>query len=58
MTPFAPGRKEIVLFFYIYAISEILAIFLDSAIIPTYSVVYPVGIGGLLGLWSALTLLL
>ncbi|PWN49928.1 chitin synthase export chaperone, partial [Violaceomyces palustris] len=36
----AVGRKEIVLFFYLYAISEVLAIFLDSAIIPTYSQVY------------------
>lgn len=36
----AVGRKEIVLFFYLYALSEILAIFLDSAIIPTYSQVY------------------
>ncbi|KAK0523592.1 Chitin synthase, class 7 [Tilletia horrida] len=36
----AVGRKEIVLFFYLYALSEILAIFLDSAIIPTYSAVY------------------
>jgi hypothetical protein len=34
------GRKEIVLFFYLYGISEILAIFLESAIIPTYSGVY------------------
>ncbi|PWY98260.1 hypothetical protein BCV70DRAFT_165255 [Testicularia cyperi] len=36
----AVGRKEIVLFFYLYALSEILAIFLDSAIIPTYSQAY------------------
>lgn len=36
----AVGRKEIVLFFYLYALSEMLAIFLDSAIIPTYSPVY------------------
>lgn len=36
----AVGRKEIVLFFYLYAISEIIAIFLDSAIIPTYSAAY------------------
>ncbi|KDN45217.1 hypothetical protein K437DRAFT_256662 [Tilletiaria anomala UBC 951] len=36
----AVGRKEIVLFFYLYAVSEILAIFLDSAIIPTYSGAY------------------
>lgn len=36
------GRKEIVLFFYIYAVIELLAIFLDSAVIPTASGVYPV----------------
>lgn len=37
----AVGRKEIVLFFYIYAVVELLAIFLDSAVIPTASGVYP-----------------
>jgi len=37
----AVGRKEIVLFFYLYAVIELLAIFLDSAIIPTSSGVYP-----------------
>jgi hypothetical protein len=36
------GRKEIVLFFYMYAVVELLAIFLDSAVIPTASSVYPV----------------
>ncbi|CAO1621645.1 unnamed protein product [Parajaminaea phylloscopi] len=36
----AVGRKEIVLFFYLYALSEVLAIFLDSALIPTYSQAY------------------
>lgn len=36
------GRKEIVTFFYLYAIIELLAIFLDSGIIPTSSPVYPV----------------
>lgn len=36
------GRKEIVLFFYMYAVIELLAIFLDSAVIPTASGVYPV----------------
>lgn len=36
------GRKEIVLFFYLYGITEILVIFLESAIIPTYSPVYSV----------------
>jgi hypothetical protein len=38
----AVGRKEIVLFFYMYMFVELLAIFLDSAIIPTSHVVYPV----------------
>lgn len=38
----AVGRKEIVLFFYIYMFVELLAIFLDSAIIPTSNKVYPV----------------
>lgn len=37
----AVGRKEIVMFFYIYAVIELLAIFLDSAVIPTASSVYP-----------------
>ncbi|KAF8310852.1 hypothetical protein DL93DRAFT_2230013 [Clavulina sp. PMI_390] len=37
----AVGRKEIVLFFYMYAIIELLAIFLDSAVVPTASGVYP-----------------
>ncbi|KAG8894606.1 Chitin synthase, class 7 [Tulasnella sp. 403] len=37
----AVGRKEIVTFFYLYALIELLAIFLDSAIIPTASNVYP-----------------
>jgi hypothetical protein len=38
----AVGRKEIVLFFYIYMFVELLAIFIDSAIIPTSHVTYPV----------------
>lgn len=38
----AVGRKEIVLFFYIYMFVELLAIFLDSAIIPTSKGIYPV----------------
>jgi hypothetical protein len=38
----AVGRKEIVLFFYMYMFVELLAIFLDSAIIPTAHAVYPV----------------
>lgn len=37
----AVGRKEIVTFFYMYALIELLAIFLDSGIIPTNSNVYP-----------------
>ncbi|KAI0033703.1 chitin synthase III catalytic subunit [Vararia minispora EC-137] len=36
----AVGRKEIVLFFYLYAIIELLAIFLDSNIIPTANPAY------------------
>ena len=39
------GRKEIMLFFYIYALIELLAIFLDSNIIPTANVSYPVRTG-------------
>lgn len=38
----AVGRKEILIFFYMYFGEELLAIFLDSAIIPTSSPVYPV----------------
>jgi len=38
----AVGRKEIVLFFYMYMFVELLAIFLDSTIIPTANAVYPV----------------
>jgi hypothetical protein len=38
----AVGRKEIVLFFYLYMVVELLAIFLDSTIIPTAHEVYPV----------------
>lgn len=37
-----PGRKEIVMFFYLYAIIELLAIFLDSNVIPTANASYPV----------------
>ncbi|KAJ7644406.1 chitin synthase III catalytic subunit-domain-containing protein [Roridomyces roridus] len=36
----AVGRKEIVTFFYMYAFIELLAIFLDSGIIPTSNAVY------------------
>jgi len=47
----AVGRKEIVMFFYLYMIIELLAIFLDSGIIPTANAVYPVSPGriGLMG---------
>ncbi|KAJ8453860.1 hypothetical protein ONZ45_g14684 [Pleurotus djamor] len=37
----AVGRKEIVMFFWLYAVIELLAIFLDSGIIPTANVSYP-----------------
>ncbi|TFK28441.1 chitin synthase export chaperone [Coprinopsis marcescibilis] len=37
----AVGRKEIVMFFWMYAIIELLAMFLDSGIIPTANVSYP-----------------
>ena len=40
----AVGRKEITLFFYIYMFIELLAIFLDSSIIPTGHAVYPVSL--------------
>lgn len=43
----AVGRKEIVLFFYMYMFIELLAIFLDSAIIPTASNVYPVSLSSI-----------
>jgi hypothetical protein len=36
------GRKEIVMFFYLYAIIELIAFFLDSNIIPTANSSYPV----------------
>ncbi|EJD04526.1 uncharacterized protein FOMMEDRAFT_155672 [Fomitiporia mediterranea MF3/22] len=35
------GQEEILMFFYLYAVVELLAIFLDSGIIPTSSSVYP-----------------
>lgn len=41
------GRKEILMFFYLYAIIELLAIFLDSGIIPTANVSYPVSASNL-----------
>ncbi|KAG6865821.1 Chitin synthase, class 7 [Blastosporella zonata] len=36
-----PGRKEIVTFFWLYAVISLLALFLDSGIIPTANVTYP-----------------
>jgi len=36
----AVGRKEIVTFFWLYAVIELLAMFLDSGIIPTANAVY------------------
>lgn len=41
----AVGRKEMVFFFYLYAVLELLGIFLDTAIIPFSSSVYPVSGG-------------
>ena len=38
----AVGRKEIVMFFWMYMLIEVLAMFLDSGIIPTANVSYPV----------------
>lgn len=37
----AVGRKEIVMFFWLYAIIELMAVFLDSGIIPTAGSAYP-----------------
>ncbi|KAF9527891.1 chitin synthase III catalytic subunit-domain-containing protein [Crepidotus variabilis] len=37
----AVGRKEIVMFFWMYAVIELLALFLDSGVIPTSNAVYP-----------------
>ncbi|KAG1753079.1 chitin synthase III catalytic subunit-domain-containing protein [Suillus occidentalis] len=37
----AVGRKEIVMFFWLYMVIELLAMFLDSGIIPTSNVSYP-----------------
>ena len=39
----AVGRKEIVMFFWMYMLIELLAMFLDSGVIPTANVSYPVG---------------
>lgn len=38
----AVGRKEIVTFFYLYFVVELISIFLDSGIIPASSPVYAV----------------
>lgn len=38
----AIGRKEIVMFFYIYMFASLLAFFLDSTVIPTSNDVYAV----------------
>lgn len=38
----AVGRKEIVMFFWMYAVIELLAMFLDSGVIPTANASYPV----------------
>jgi hypothetical protein len=43
-SPLRTGRKEIVMFFWLYAVIELLAIFMDSGIIPTANVSYPVSI--------------
>ena len=37
-----PGRKEIVMFFYMYAFIELLAFFLDSGVIPSAHASYAV----------------
>lgn len=37
----AVGRKEIVMFFWMYALIELIAMFLDSGIIPTGNLTYP-----------------
>lgn len=42
LTPNDIGRKEIVTFFWMYALIELLAMFLDSGIIPTDNVTYTV----------------
>jgi len=38
----AVSQKEIVMFFWMYAVIELLAIFLDLVIIPTGNPTYPV----------------
>jgi len=49
----AVGRKEILMFFYLYAIIELLALFLDSGIIPTANVSYPYFAAAYTGLVAA-----
>lgn len=46
----AVGRKEIVMFFWLYVVVEFYAIFLDTATIPTASPVYPWFTAGYTGL--------
>jgi hypothetical protein len=41
-SPHTSGRKEIVMFFWMYALIELLAVFLDSGVIPTSNPAYPV----------------
>jgi len=38
----AVGRKEIVTFFWMYMVIQLLAMFLDTSIIPTSNAAYPV----------------
>lgn len=49
----AVGRKEIVMFFYMYAAIELLAFFLDSGIIPTANTSYPWFVAAYTGLVAA-----
>jgi len=49
----AVGRKEIVMFFYLYAVIELLAFFLDSGIIPTANSSYPWFVAAYAGLIAA-----
>ncbi|KAJ2810595.1 Chitin synthase, class 7 [Coemansia furcata] len=50
----AVGRKEMVLFFYLYFLMTILDFITISGIIPISSVVYPYFVAGYLGLTSAM----
>ncbi|KAF8499033.1 chitin synthase export chaperone [Russula emetica] len=49
----AVGRKEIVMFFYLYAIIELIAFFLDSNLIPTANSSYPWFVASYTGLVAA-----